>query len=75
MGTNMNIRIGNLTFDHGSYDREGDVLYLHRGMPRKSLGGEETPEGHLVRFDANGEVIGLTIMNVRQVLGERAGSQ
>ncbi len=29
----MTVKIGPLTFDHASYDEQGDVLYLHVGEP------------------------------------------
>ena len=45
----MNVRIGQLVFEHADYDADGDVLYLHVGRPQPGE-GEETPEGHVVRF-------------------------
>ena len=49
----VNIRIGPLTFDHADYDADGDgdgdVVYLHVGQPQPGE-GEETPEGHVLRF-------------------------
>lgn len=64
----MTVTIGSLTFDHASYDARGDVLYLHVGDPREAAGSEETPEGHVLRFNADGEVIGLTIINAKWLL-------
>jgi uncharacterized protein YuzE len=64
----MTVTIGSLTFDHASYDARGDVLYLHLGDPQEAAGSEETPEGHVLRFDAGGEVIGLTIINAKWLL-------
>jgi uncharacterized protein YuzE len=64
----VNIRIGPLTFDHADYDADSDVLYLHVGHPRPGE-GEETPEGHVLRFaPGSQEIIGLTVINARQVL-------
>jgi uncharacterized protein YuzE len=64
----MNIHIGRLVFDHADYDADGDVLYLHVGQPQPGE-GEETPEWHLVRFaPGTQEIVGLTIINARQVL-------
>jgi uncharacterized protein YuzE len=55
-------------FDHADYDAEGDVLYLHVGAPRKGE-GEETPEGHILRFEPGTQrIIGLTIVNARWLL-------
>jgi uncharacterized protein YuzE len=64
----MTVTIGSLTFDRASYDARGDVLYLHVGDPQPAAGSEETPEGHVLRFDADGEVIGLTIINAKWLL-------
>jgi uncharacterized protein YuzE len=64
----MTVTIGSLTFDRASYDARGDVLYLHVGDPQEAAGSEETPEGHVLRFDADGEVVGLTIINAKWLL-------
>jgi len=64
----MTITIGNVTFDDTTYDRKGDVLYLHRGEPRAAVDSEETPEGHVVRYGTGGEVIGLTLINPRWLI-------
>lgn len=56
------IRVGDWTFDHGAYDRDADVLYLSIGEPRPAV-GEETPEGHVLRYDEKGEVCGLTLID------------
>lgn len=69
----MNITLGGTTFDHASYDAEGDVLYLSVGSPQAAAETDETPEGHAVRYDAQGHVIGLTIVNARWLL-ERDGA-
>lgn len=64
----MTIHIGPLVFDHADYDTEGDVLYLHIGAPRPGE-GEETPEGHVLRFAPGTQrIVGLTIMNAKHVL-------
>lgn len=64
----VNVHIGPLVFDHADYDAEGDVLYLHAGSPRKAE-GEETPEGHLLRFEPGTEhIVGLTVVNARWLL-------
>lgn len=64
----MTLKIGHLNFDHATYDEQGDVLYLHVGEPRAAAESEETPEGHVLRFDIDGRVIGLTIVNARWLL-------
>lgn len=64
----VNVHIGPLVFDNAEYDAEGDVLYLHVGPPVEAE-GEETPEGHVVRFaPGTQQVVGLTVINARSVL-------
>jgi uncharacterized protein YuzE len=69
----MTVTVGNLTFDHTSYDKEGDVLYLHVGAPAAAAESDETPEGHVVRFDKGGAVIGLTIINAKWLIDRDGG--
>lgn len=64
----MNITIDGLIFDHGHYDAEGDVLYLSRGETNHASDAALTPEGHGVRYDDNGEVIGVTIINAQRII-------
>jgi uncharacterized protein YuzE len=59
------LTVDGITFDHGDYDADADVLYLHVGEPREAADSEETPEGDIVRFDANDRVIGLTLVNAK----------
>jgi uncharacterized protein YuzE len=64
----VNIKIGPLVFDHADYDPDGDVLYLHVGLPQPAE-GEETPEGHVLRFAPGTQsIVGLTVINARHVL-------
>ena len=64
----VNVRIGPLVFDHAAYDAEGDVLYLHVGAPQEAE-GEETPEGHVLRFEPGTDrIVGLTVINARWLL-------
>ena len=64
----MNVTIGHTTFDRVSYDREGDVLYLHVGDPATAVDFDASPEGHHLRFDAAGRLVGVTIVNARWLL-------
>jgi uncharacterized protein YuzE len=64
----MTVAIGSLTFDHATYDSRADVLYLHVGDRQPAATSEETPEGHVLRYDADGKVIGLTIINAKWLL-------
>jgi uncharacterized protein YuzE len=68
----MTITIGKIAFDHVEYDADADVLYLSMGEPRAVCQSHGTPEGHDVRYDEHGEVIGLTLVNAKWLL-ERDG--
>ncbi|HWA52910.1 MAG TPA: DUF2283 domain-containing protein [Solirubrobacterales bacterium] len=64
----VNLRIGPLTFDHADYDADNDVLYLHVGEPQEAE-GEQTPEGHVLRFEPGTQhIIGLTVLGARAIL-------
>jgi uncharacterized protein YuzE len=64
----VNITIGPLSFDHADYDADGDVLYLHIGEPQAGE-GEETPEGHVVRYaPGTNRIVGLTVLGARRIL-------
>jgi len=69
----MSIRIGHIEFDHVRYDGHGDVLYLSVGDVREASESVQTPEGHVVRLDDSGEIIGLTLINAKWLV-ERDGS-
>jgi uncharacterized protein YuzE len=64
----MNVKIDNLIFDRANHDADGDVLYLARGKTNSASDAALTPEGHGVRYDADGEVIGATIINARRII-------
>lgn len=68
----MNVKIDDLVFDRGNYDADGDVLYLGRGKTSWASDAALTPEGHGVRYDDQGEVIGVTFINARRII-ERDG--
>lgn len=64
----VKIKIGPVTFDHADYDAGSDVLYLHVGEPREAE-GEETPEGHVLRYAPGTQnIVGLTVLGARRVL-------
>lgn len=64
----MSISIGPLSFDYADYDPEHDVLHLHVGEPQPGE-GEETPEGHVIRFaPGTRQIVGLTMMSPRFLL-------
>ncbi len=58
--------------DNVFYDVDGDVLYLHVGEPRSAVSFDESTEGHHLRWDAHGQLVGITILNARRHL-ERNG--
>lgn len=64
----MTVTIGHTTFDQVDYDAEADVLYLHVGNPATAVDFEEAPEGHALRFDAEGRLVGLTLVHARELL-------
>jgi uncharacterized protein YuzE len=64
----MNVKIDGLTFQSANYDADGDVLYLSRGDTNHASDAALTPEGHGVRYDDAGEVIGVTIINAKWLL-------
>ncbi len=68
----MTVHVGPYEFDHVSYDNDGDVLYLRRGERQAAADTFGTPEGHAVRLDEDGQVIGITIVNAKWLL-ERDG--
>jgi YD repeat-containing protein len=64
----VTIRIGEHRFDHARYDAEGDVLYLRAGEPQAAALSNASPEGHALRYDEAGNLIGVTIVNARWLL-------
>jgi uncharacterized protein YuzE len=64
----MNITVGHTTFDRVRYDAEADVLYLHVGEPSQAVDFDESPEGHALRFDRDGMLVGITIVNAKRLL-------
>ena len=66
----MAVTLGGIEFDRVCYDSEGDVLYLHVGDPRTAVDFDASPEGHHTRYDAEGKLVGLTILNARLILEE-----
>jgi len=65
----MSVTIGRTTFDRVRYDEGADVLYLHVGDPGTAIDFGETPEGHALRYDAEGKLVGITIVHAKGLLG------
>lgn len=61
----MTIRLGNIEFDHVVYDADGDVLYLSRGKPAPAKETLASAEGHAVRLNGAGEIIGITVVGAK----------
>ena len=61
----MTVVLGELAFDNVVYDDGADVLYLHVGDPSTAVEFGESPEGHALRYDADGRLVGITIVNAR----------
>ena len=68
------VTIGETSFDHVSYDRDADVLYLSVGEPQPADQTFASPEGHAVRLDKDRRVIGITLVNANALL-ERGSLQ
>lgn len=66
----MSIEIAGITFDRVRYDAQGDVLYLHHGEPATAVDFDASPEGHALRFDDHGGLVGVTILNARRLLDQ-----
>lgn len=69
----MTLTIADVEFDRVEYDAGADVLYLHVGDPSRAVDYDETPEGHAVRFDGDGDLVGLTLVRPKRLL-ERDGN-
>ena len=64
----MTVKVGGIDFDRVDYDQEADVLYLHVGDPGAAVDFDESPEGHHLRYDSDGRLVGITIVNARWLL-------
>jgi uncharacterized protein YuzE len=69
----MSVTIVDITFDRVEYDSDADVLYLHVGDPSTAVDFDETPEGHALRFDAEGGLVGITLVRPKPLLDESGG--
>jgi hypothetical protein len=68
----MSIVIGPYIFPSVSSDEEADVLHLKTRTPGEAVDFDQTPEGGATRFNAAGELVGLTIVRPKTGL-ERHG--
>lgn len=63
----MTIHLGPVTFDRVFYDRDADVLYLNV-QGAEPAHWEESPQGHVLRYDADGNLCGVTLIDVKHLL-------
>ena len=69
----MRVSVGSYEFDEVRYDSECDVLCLRVPESRGTTANIfQTPEGHLVYLDGDGEVTGITLIEANGLL-ERDG--
>ncbi len=68
----MSVIVAGIEFDNVEYYREGDVLYLWSGEPRRPAFDDASPEGHYLQFGEDGALIAITIVNARYIF-EREG--
>lgn len=66
----MSVTIADIEFDRVRYDADADVLYLHVGDPSDAVEFDESPEGHHLRFDAAGHLVGITLVRPRWLLAK-----
>ena len=60
----MIVTVAGVEFDHVVYDRDADVVYLQVGSPPQTAADfDESPEGHYLRYDERGALMGITIVN------------
>ena len=68
----MTVTLAGVEFDNNFYDAGVDVLYLHVGDPATAVDWADSDEGDSVRYGQSGDLVGITILNVRWRL-ERDG--
>jgi uncharacterized protein YuzE len=68
------LKVGPYSFDRAHYDPGADVLYLSQGGLERAADFDETPDGHAISFDADGNLIGLTLIGVRRLVEEAQGN-
>jgi uncharacterized protein YuzE len=67
------LMLGAAAIDRYSYYERGDVLYLMAGPPHPAADDDDSHEGDVVFFDADGSISGVTMVGAREAL-ERDGT-
>lgn len=65
----MSVTVAGTEFDDVVADRDADVLYLNVS-DSEPVFWEETPEGHVVRFDVCRDLCGMTLIGVSEHLSK-----
>lgn len=65
------VTIGPTTFDRVAYDAAADALYLRVDGARTDTDARLSPEGHRLRIDEDGRLVGLTVVGARRMLEQR----
>lgn len=63
----MSVAFEDVIFDKVDWDQDADVLYMSTSGVT-ACEREETAEGHVLRFDENGKICGMTIIGVSRFL-------
>ncbi|MGH9071928.1 MAG: DUF2283 domain-containing protein [Acidimicrobiales bacterium] len=58
------LKLGDTAFNLAAYDAGADALYLRVAADTSSAEVSQSPEGHTLRFDERGRLVGLTLMGV-----------
>lgn len=65
----MSITIAGIEFPNHGYDERGDVLYVDvEGYQWPSHDAYASPEGHGIEWDDKGQVVAMTLVNVRRLI-------
>jgi hypothetical protein len=69
----VSLTIDGVTFDRYHYYEEGDVLCFHTGPAEWAVDFDETAEDHHLRYNADGQLLSLTICNARWLVDREGG--
>jgi uncharacterized protein YuzE len=64
----VSLTIDGVTFDRYHYDEDADSLCFHTGPAAWAVDFDETVEDHHLRYDADGALLSITILNARLLL-------